>query len=280
MEMTSWTDAFSNELTRLAAQTAAYLPRLLLAIAVLVAGWFIARLLRMLSVRLLLGIDRLWHRFISHTGYEQLQPHYPPAKIAGMILFWFVMLFFIAAAASILGLGAFVTWLSSLATYIPILLTGLLIILTGVIVSAMLRDIVSSAAHRAGIGRSELLGRLVQAAVLVVAVAVGIDQLGVDISFLSIVVGIALAATFGSMALAFGLGARTYMSNIIAAHHLRQIYHAGDHLRIGEYEGTIAEFTATKVVLNTKMGRVVIPAWMFEQEISILPERTGHEDEH
>jgi len=277
--MTSWTDAFSNELSRLVAQTAAYLPRLLLALAVLVAGWFIARLLRMLSVKLLLGIDRLWHRFISHTGYEQLQPHYPPAKIAGMILFWFVMLFFIAAAASILGLGTFVNWLSSLVTYIPILLTGLLIIMTGVVVSALLRDVVTSAAHRAGIARSELLGRMVQATTLVIAVAVGIDQLGIDISFLSIVVGIALAATFGSMALAFGIGAKNYMSNIIAGHHLRQLYHTGDHLRIREYEGTIAEFTTTMVVLNTDQGRVVIPAMLFEQEISILPERAGHEGE-
>jgi small-conductance mechanosensitive channel len=279
VEMTSWTAAFSHEFSRLAAETAAYLPRLLLAVAVLVIGWFTARLTRAVSVRLLLGIDRLWHQFISHTGYEQLQPHYPPAKIAGMILFWFVMLFFIAAAASILGLGAFVNWLSSLATYIPILLTGLLIILTGVIVSALVRDIVTSAGHRAGIARSELLGRLAQAATLVVAVAVGIDQLGVDISFLSIVVGIALAATFGSMALAFGFGARTYMSNIIAGHQLRRHYHTGDKLRIRDYEGTIAEFTTTKVVLNTEQGRVIIPASLFENEISILPDRARYEGE-
>ncbi len=277
--MTSWTDAFSNEFSRLAAQTAAYLPRLLLALAVLVIGWFIARLLRILSVKLLLGIDRLWHRFISRAGYEQLQPHYPPAKIAGMLLFWFVMLFFIAAAASILGLGAFVKWLSSLAGYIPILLTGLLIIMTGVIVSALLRDIVTSAAQRAGIARGELLGRIAQATILVIAVAVGVEQLGINISFLSIVVGIALAATFGSMALAFGIGAKSYMSNIIAGYHLRQIYHTGDRLRIRDHEGIITELTATKVVLNTDNGRVVIPAMLFEQEIAVLPERSRYEGE-
>lgn len=264
--MTSWTAAFGQEFTRLAGQTAAYLPRMLLAVAVLFAGWFIAKLLRMLSVRLLLGIDQLWHRVVSRTGYE-LQPRYPPARIAGLILFWFVMLFFIAAAASLLGLGTFVTWLSNLVTYIPVLLTGMLIILTGVILAALLRDIVASASQRAGVNQSDLLGRMVQGAVLVVAVTVGIDQMGVDISFLSVVVGVAMAATFGSMAIAFGIGARTYMSNVIAGQQLRQLYRPGDLLRIRDYEGTVVDLTPTKVVLSTAQGRVVIPAKLFEQEV-------------
>lgn len=277
MDTTAWLKAFRTEFTELFFQVATYLPRLLLAIAVMALGWLVARLVRALGVRLLLGLDLLWHRLVSHKGLERLQPRYPPARIAGEFLFWFVVLFFMAGAASILGLGTFVAWISKLTTYIPILLTGLLIIIAGIILSSLLRELIISGAGRAGIQHRDLLGRLAQVAVLLTATAVGIEQIGINISFLSIIVGIALAATFGSVALAFGIGARAYMSNVIAGHQLKQLYHIGDRLRIGGVEGTIIELSSTRVILGTDRGRVVIPASLFEETVAELPERTDRE---
>lgn len=277
MDTTAWLNAFRDEFTELFFQVAKYLPRLLLAIAVMVLGWLVARLVRAISVRLLLGLDLLWHRLVAHKGLDRLQPRYPPARIAGEILFWFVILFFMAGAASILGLGTFVAWISKLTTYIPILLTGLLIIIAGIILSSLLRELVASGAERAGIQRSDLLGRLVQITTLLTATAVGVDQIGINISFLSIIVGVALAATFGSVALAFGIGAQTYMSNVIAGHQLKQFYQIGDRLRIGGNEGTIIELSSTKVILSTAKGRVIIPAKLFEEAVAELPERLDRE---
>jgi small-conductance mechanosensitive channel len=277
MDTTAWLKAFRDQFADLFYQVATYLPRLLLAIAVMALGWLIARVARALCVRLLLGVDLLWQRFIAHKGLERLQPRYPPARIAGEILFWFVVLFFMAGAASILGLGTFVAWISKLTTYIPILLTGLLIIIAGIILSSLLRDLVASGAERAGIQRSDLLGRIVQITVLLTATAIGVDQIGINISFLSVVVGVALAATFGSVALAFGIGAQTYMSNVIAGHQLKQLYQIGDRLRIGGIEGTIIELSNTKVILGTTKGRVIIPAKMFEEAVAELPERVDRE---
>lgn len=277
MDTTAWLKAFRTEFSDLFYQVATYLPRLLLAAVVMALGWLIARLVRTLSVRLLLGLDLLWQRLVAHKGLERLQPRYPPARVAGEILFWLVVLFFLAGAASILGLGTFVAWISKLTTYIPILLTGLLIIIAGIIVSSLLRELVASGAERAGIQRSDLLGRIVQITVLLTATAVGVDQIGINISFLSIIVGIALAATFGSVALAFGIGAQTYMSNVIAGHQVKQLYQIGDRLRIGGIEGTIIEIAPTKVILGTAKGRVIIPARLFEETVAELPERTDRE---
>lgn len=277
MELTAWTEALGREFSTLIGETAAYLPRLLLAAMVLVAGWLVAKLLRMTSVHLLLGLDRLWHRFVARRGLEHLQPHYPPAKIAGEILFWFVILFAVAGAASVLGLGAFVEWLSQIAAYIPILLTGLLIILAGVVISALTRDVIASAAHKAGVARADLLGRITQATILLTSIAVGIDQIGVDISFISVVVGVALAATFGGVALAFGIGARDYMGNIIAGHQLKRLYRTGDRLRIRDIEGTVIELTTTKVVLDNERGRFVVPAKLFEEEVAVVTEEDDRE---
>lgn len=277
MEFTTWIEAFREEFTAAAGLIAAYLPRLLLAILIMAVGWLAAKLVRSISVRLLLGLDGLWQRLIARRGLERLQPRHPPARIVGEILFWIVVLLFMAGAAAVLGLEIFVTWLSAVATYIPILLTGLLIILAGIIISAMLRDLVATTAERTGIGKSELLGRIVQITILVTATAIGVEQIGIDVTFLSVIIGIGLATTLGGIALAFGLGARDYMSNVIAGHQLRQVYQAGDRLRLRDYEGTIIELTPTRVVLSTEHGRIIIPAALFEAEITELREKPDHE---
>ncbi len=277
MEFTSWIETFSGEFTSAAGQIAAYLPRLLLALLIMVAGWLAAKLVRAISIRLLLGLDSLWQRLIARKGLERLQPRYPPARIVGEVLFWIVVLLFMAGAAAILGLEIFVAWLSTVATYIPILLTGLLIILAGIIISAMMRDLVATTAERTGIGKSELLGRIVQVTILVTATAIGVKQIGIDITFLSVIIGIGLATTLGGIALAFGLGARDYMSNVIAGHQIRRLYQTGDRLRLRDYEGTIIELTPTRVVLSTERGRVIIPAALLEAEISEIREKSDHE---
>jgi hypothetical protein len=280
MDYKGWTDMLNREFAGMLTETIAYLPKLLLAAGLMVLGWLVAKLLRTLSIRLLLGLDRLWHRVVSHGGLTPLHPHQAPAKIAGEILFWFVLLFFIAGAAAILGLGTFVTWLSKIATYIPILLTGLLIILAGVVISALIRDLITSTAVSAGIAQGDLLGRVAQTAILLTAVVIGVDQIGIDITFLSIIVGVVLAATFGGVALAFGSGARSYMGNVIAGRQLRHLYQPGDRLRIQDIEGTIVELTPTKVILDSEAGRIVVPARLFEEEITVLADREdgdGHQ---
>lgn len=273
MDYAAWIATLKHELANILNQVAAYVPRLLVAIMLLLIGWMVAKLLRVASVRLLIGLDRLWHRLVVHKGLEQLQPHRAPARIAGEILFWFVILLFIAAAASVLGLDIFVRWLSTVTTYIPILLTGLLIILAGVVIASLLRDAISSTAASAGVPQSDLLGRIAQTAVLLTAIIIGVNQIGIDVTFLSIVVGVLLAVTFGGIALAFGIGARAHMANIIAGHQLRQHYRIGDRLRIGDVTGTIIEFTATRAILDTDDGRVIIPASRFEESISAVIDR-------
>ena len=221
MDYSGWMETLNKALANSAGQVAAYLPKLLIAVLLLLAGWLAAKLLRNFSVRLLIGLDRLWHKIIAHKGLEQLQPHHGPAKIAGEILFWFVILFAVGGAGSVLGLDIFVSWLSTITTYIPILLTGLLIILAGIVISSLLRDLISSTALSAGVPQGDLLGRIAQIAVLLTAVIIGVDQIGIDVTFLSIIVGVLLGVTFGGIALAFGIGARSYLANIIAGHQLR-----------------------------------------------------------
>ena len=92
-------------------QVLEYLPRVAAAMLVLIIGWLLARLLRLLLERAVGRLDQFWQRLMSKRGLTHLEPRHPPTRIIGVLVFWLVLLIFITLAADILGLDIFGTWM-------------------------------------------------------------------------------------------------------------------------------------------------------------------------
>jgi len=250
-----------------------YLPKIGVALIVLVIGWLFARMMRQLVIRVIGRLDRFWQQLISRPGSEHLQSRQPPTRIVGELVFWLLLLIFVTLATEILGLDVFAVWLKAIATYLPLVIAGLLIVIIGFVVSSLARDLVTSAMASSGLSHGDLLGRSAQIIILFIAIIIGVDQIGIDIKFLSVVVGIVLAAMMGSIALAFGLGARTHVSNIIAANQLRQLYQIGDKVRIRDIEGRIVDIMISRVMIETEAGSVDVPAKIFDEEVTMITDK-------
>lgn len=147
-------------------------------------------------------------------------------------MFWVVFLFFLTAATETLGLPVLATWLSGVSRCLPRVLVAVLLVLAGLLAGNLARDAITTAAAAAGVVYGQLLGRVAQVIILLIAVVTGVDQIGIDSKFrtLTIVIG----AITGGTALAFGLGARISVSNIIASHYLRPTYRFGHTVRISD----------------------------------------------
>lgn len=263
------TSGFNN----IATQVAVYFPRIIVAVLVLLLGWLLARVLSWLLVRAIIRIDRLWHKLISKRGLSPVQTRRPPTRMVGEITFWLLMLVFVSLAGEVLGLEIFATWLKEIFAYLPLAVVGLLIVLVGFVVSSLVRDLILSAAEAADLSNGELLARTSQIIILFIAVIIGIDQIGIDILFLSVLAGIVLTTMLGGIALAFGLGARTHVSNIIAVNQLRQIYQPGDKIRIADVEGRVLDITVSRVIIETEAGSVSVPAKLFDEQVVTIIEK-------
>ncbi len=273
MTYSSLLDTLITGLSNAGTKIITYIPRLLTAAIVLIIGWWAARLLRALVVRLMKGLDNLWHRLIVRETLAEVQNRYPPTRVIGEVSFWLIFLFFTALAADILGLTAFVAWISQVVSFLPLLIAGLVIIVAGIILSSLVRDLVASAAASAGAAQAELLGRITQVIILITAIVIGVDQVGIDITFLSIVAAIVLSTTLGGIAIAFGVGARKHVENVIAGHNVRRRYRLGDTIRIRDIEGRIVMIASTGIVIDTADGQVSVPASLFDAETTVLVER-------
>lgn len=268
--LSDWGTALSAAFAQFAERAGHFLPSILGAILLLLIGWVVARILRTVAIRTAFIVDRMMSRFIATASAERATLSQSSAKILGSIVFWLVLLFFITAATQMLGLNAFTAWLAGVVNYVPTLFAGALIIAAGFLLSRLARELVVATYAIAGTRQRELLGRTVQAIILITALLVGADQVGIKVTFLVIIAAAAGGTIAASVALALSLGARNYVANLIGGHHLRQAFSVGQTVRVAGIEGRILELTPVSMILETEEGRVTLPAKVFGEEPIVL----------
>ncbi|MFU8814341.1 MAG: hypothetical protein ACNA7W_03285 [Pseudomonadales bacterium] len=226
----------------------------LAAVLVLVLGFILGKLAQTAVQHLLVLSDRL----VARYGTRQ-QSLFSPLfhRAFGLLTYGTVLIIAVVLAVRLLGIDQLTVWLDGVLGYAPRFVVGLFIIGIGNVAGALLRNLTASMMKE---GNPDALGpRLVHAAVLAVAVITGLQQLGIDISFITGLALILLAGLLGGLSLAFALGSRQYVANLMAQPELGR-YATGDRLRIDQDEGVVVEIYRTGLTLATDEGLVTIPA--------------------
>lgn len=251
-----------------------FLPNIVGAIALLIIGWLLARLLRAVTWRGARLLDKLMSRLL---GPQAERLHVAAAsRIVSTIVFWLVLLFFATAATQVLGLAPFTDWLSRFVAYLPTLAAGVLIIVAGYAVARIVADVVRTTTPGFSPAQRATLARIAQVTIIAGAILVGADQIGVKVTFLVVFTSAVAAAIVGGVALSVGMGARDYVANLIGAHYLRDAVTAGQTLRVGDVEGRVVDVTATALIMETAEGKVSIPARVYnEQAITVLTSKAN-----
>lgn len=246
------------------------LPGIAGGLVLLLIGWLAARLIRGTTLKLMDLINRFLERVLSGRTRAVVYFSSGIANLVAGILFWITLFVFVTAALDTAGFTAVSAWLARVVEFLPGIVTGGLIILVGYILSALVRDVTLAAAHAAEFSEAVVISRLAQAVTLVTALVIGLDQIGIDVTFLTTMLGVTSAAVLFGFALAFGLGARSLVSNLIAAHHLRDTLEPGQDIRVGEWQGTVLEVSATAIILDTSEGRTAVPARICQEQPLVM----------
>lgn len=240
------------------------IPNILIALIVLVIGYAIALLVKYLIVRLIFSIGKLASRRFDGLNFKQA------GAFIGVAFFWLIIFSSVVLIADILGLSMVTVWFQGILHYIPNLLAAILIIFAAIILGNILSNIITSVCERLGLEYSGTLVKIAKFLLLLTAIIIAMDQIGIEISFLINIIDIVLAALLFGAALAFGLGAQTSISNILSAFYVRRSYREGDEIQIGKIRGTIVKIEATRVILDNDKGQVTIPAKEFNTTESYL----------
>ena len=278
-ESVSWLDQISATINETLNAAAAYLPSFAAAIAILLIGWILARLVRGALRHVSNWTNRALDRVFRHGALASARVSARANTVVGEFAFWTVLFMAATIAANVAGLTVLSDWLGAVVAHLPNVAAGLVIIVVGYFLSVLGGEEVAAAARSAKAAHSALVGRLAQGAIFIAALIVGLDQIGIDVTFLVALFGITLGAALFGLSLAFGLGARDFVSNVIGARNARAELERGLTVRIGDIEGEVLEVTATQIAVDTPEGRRLVPARQFDREGLAIVDASAARDE-
>ena len=274
MQIEMWSEALNHTFVQLLERLAQYLPNIIGAVLLVVAGWLIALLIRAVFLRLMRATERLLQRFSKPEKGARRQIANTTEFLAKFV-FWIVILFFVTAALNLLQLKIFSDWLNKIISYLPTLLAGGIIVFVGYLLSSLLKETILRS-NLANADQRQFLAKTVHTLLIVTVALIGLDQIGIEVTILVILFTIVIGSIIGSIALAVSMGARFAVSNLIGIHYLRQLYQPGQVVRIGDQQGKIVEFTSTAIILETAQGSVALPAKLVhELPVVLIEEETG-----
>ncbi len=272
MNITELVGTLQDSLASSAAVVMALVPKLAAALLLLLLGYLLGRLVASGTARVLnlIGVDRLFSRTALQGILERAGTKKSLSQILGIVGFWVVFLLFLISAAETLSLASLSKALTDLTYYMPKVGIAALIVLLGMLAANISRELISMACSSAGIAQGPIVAQAFYVAALLLIVVTAINQLGVDTSLLNTTILLLLGGLIAGAALSFGLGARTAVANLIAAHYLQPVLRVGQRISIGTHHGEVVAVTPIAVILATDEGRVVVPASRFTETTTTI----------
>ncbi|MSR03141.1 MAG: hypothetical protein EXR94_10465 [Gemmatimonadetes bacterium] len=187
-------------------QLAAVVPAFFGSLLILVAGYFIAKMVERWTDSLLkrLNFNKMAEAGGISEAVGRTGTRLDPIHAVGNLLFWLMMLVVILLASAALGLSSINQMFGTMLSYIPTLFAAVIIVILGMILGEFVRAIVLASAG--GVEGVPTLAKLAKAAVVLIAVFMAMQQMGVAAEIVTAAFTLILGAIALGAGLAFGLG--------------------------------------------------------------------------
>ena len=209
MLLQTWSEVLTRSFQDVWLGVAAFIPNLVVAIVIFVAGWVIGALLGRVIAQIIhsVKVDNV----LKSIGLEDVLGkagfRLDSGRFIGELVKWFVIVVFLIATLEVLGLNQVNVFLQNVVlAYLPQVIAAALILLIAAVVGDAMQKVVVGAAKAAQVETAHLLGGLTKWAIWIFALLIALSQLGIadffaQTLFTGIVVALAIA-----LGLAFGLG--------------------------------------------------------------------------
>ncbi len=237
-------------------KVAEFMPNIAAALALLVIGYFVSRIVGMIISKLLakIGLDKLTERAGLAGAVEVTGIQTSASAIFGKIVYWLIFLTFMISAADALSLPRVSSTIDDFVLYLPKLIGAMLVVIIGLFAAHLVRTAIESAAQGMQLDYGKGLGSVAYALIVIVVISLAINQLEIETALLNQVVSIMLFAIAAAVALSLGLGTRSIAGNIIAGLYARDLFPPGDTIKVGDITGRVIEVSTTNTLIELEDG--------------------------
>ncbi len=194
-----------------------FLPKILIGIILLIIGWLIAKLIRVIIIKFLklIKLDSAAEKagiqdFLLKGGVQ-----YSSAIILANIIYWFLMLLLTLAILDSIGLKTAEQLFNQILTYIPNIIIAILVLIFGVMFAKFLRSTVYTYLTNINVSGAELISNGCYWIIILLVIFTALYQLSLGGQLLTFIFEIAFASVCLAFAIAFGLAGKEWATHIL-----------------------------------------------------------------
>jgi len=252
-----------------------YMPVIVSAIAVLLVGWFIAKLFSGAIHKSLKSIkfDKMMEKVNLNSLLSKIKPDLSASFVLSKVIYWILMLLFITSAANVLGWKMLTDGIASFMGYLPTLGIALIIFVIGIYIAELIKTMIYTAAHSIGISGAKTIANIVYYLLFIFIAITALNQAGINTDIITSNLTIILGSVLLAFALSYGTASRHLVTNMLSSFYSKGKFREGQRIRVNEIEGEILSIDSISVTLNTGSGKMVLPSKiLIEEQVLILDE--------
>jgi len=212
-----WKSAFLDPLKEFLGQLGEVFPHLLAMIVILTFGVLAAWGIRFMIFRLLQAVR--FDQLCGRTGLTQTLTkggvREAPSHLIGRVVYWVIILIFLMFGLGALNLTPVDQFVARVLFYLPHLLVAIVVLIVGFLLANFFSRATLIAAVNAQMTQARLLARGVRLAIILFAIAMAFEQLGIATTVIVAAFSISFGGLVMALAIAFGLGAKDAAKDFI-----------------------------------------------------------------
>lgn len=196
---------------------ASFIPRLVLALTVLLIGIILGGFIKSLVKRLVhaLSLSKLISDSPVERFFEHGQIKIRLDEIIGELFRFVTIYIFLISSFSLLGMQTVSLFLSNILNVIPQILSALLIFILGLMTAGLVESIVKSALFSLDVLTARMAGKIAGYIVMTITTLAAVSELGIAKFFINaLFIGFITTMVIG-LGLAIGLGAKDFVADSI-----------------------------------------------------------------
>ena len=218
MILKNWSDVLAQSFQDLWLGVVSFVPNLIVAIVIFIAGWIVGSLLgRVVSqITKSLKVDNALRSAGTEALLNRAGFRLNAGKFLGGLVKWFVIVVFLVAAFDVLGLNQVNDFLQQVVLlYLPQVIVAVLILLVAALIADAMQSVVRGSAKAAEVKSANFLGNVTKWSIWTFAVLMALYQLGVAAAFVqTLFTGFVVALSLAT-GLAFGLGGKETAAGLL-----------------------------------------------------------------
>lgn len=184
---------------------------------IIIIGWIIAIIVGRIVHQILkaVSIDNLLSASGLKEKLEKSSIKISLVKIGEDAVKWIIILLTVTIATESVGLNQVSNFLNNILNYIPNIIISVIILSIGILIAEFTYKIVSGSFRTAAFGSPKIFGAIAKWAIIIFALLISLDQLGLELEFIKILFTgiVAMAALAGGIA--FGLGGQNMAKDFL-----------------------------------------------------------------